>query len=140
MDVLTIPRATAHLGAVSEHLVIAKLLALGHRVAIPVVDDDGVDLVVDYRRTVQVKSSMAANVHNGHRFHVFTDPKNRWKADYFVFHGRGELPDTFWVVPGGVLREENVGQSVSLHPDKGGRSSRFARYIDAWHLLEDPDV
>lgn len=42
-------------GAVAEHEAIARLLSLGHKVAVPVVDDDGVDLIVNYRVPVQVK-------------------------------------------------------------------------------------
>jgi hypothetical protein len=35
-------------------LLIARLLEIGHKIATPVVDDDGVDLIVNYRITVQV--------------------------------------------------------------------------------------
>jgi PD-(D/E)XK endonuclease len=49
-------RAVA-LGKAAEMDAIGRLLRLGHRVAVPVCDDDGVDLVVDYRVTVQVKST-----------------------------------------------------------------------------------
>lgn len=43
-------------GAYAELLLATRLLELGHRVARPIVDDDGVDLIVDYHLTVQVKS------------------------------------------------------------------------------------
>lgn len=46
---------TAAKGTATELEVIARLLRLGHKVATPVVDDDGVDLIVDYRTLVQVK-------------------------------------------------------------------------------------
>lgn len=40
---------------------VALLLRRGHKVAVPVVDDDGVDLVVNYRTTVQVKVTRQRN-------------------------------------------------------------------------------
>lgn len=45
-------------GASAELRAAARLLELGHKVAIPVVDDDGVDLVVDYRLRAQVKTCL----------------------------------------------------------------------------------
>lgn len=48
---------TAAVGAAAEFEAISLLLRRGHKVAVPVVDDDGVDLIVDYRVTVQVKST-----------------------------------------------------------------------------------
>lgn len=50
------------LGVAAEHAAIARLLDLGHKVAVPVTDDDGVDLIVNYRWTVQVKSAAKRNV------------------------------------------------------------------------------
>jgi hypothetical protein len=46
---------TAAVGAAAEHEAISVLLRRGLKVAVPVVDDDGVDLVVGYRVAVQVK-------------------------------------------------------------------------------------
>lgn len=55
--------STSAVGMASQMDVVATLLRLGHKVAVPVVDDDGVDLVVDYRWKVQVKftSLVSAN-------------------------------------------------------------------------------
>lgn len=51
---------SAH-GAVAELEAQALLVARGHKVAVPVVDDDGVDLIVDYRTLVQVKTTRQVN-------------------------------------------------------------------------------
>jgi len=53
-------------GQAAELLLAARLLQRGHRVAVPIVDDDGVDLVVDYRLSVQVKLAER----NGHGWRV----------------------------------------------------------------------
>jgi hypothetical protein len=45
------------LGVAAELMAISKLMFAGHHVAQPVTDDDGVDLIVDYRTLVQVKST-----------------------------------------------------------------------------------
>jgi hypothetical protein len=47
--------STSAVGMASQMEVVAELLRLGHKVAVPVVDDDGVDLVVNYSVKVQVK-------------------------------------------------------------------------------------
>lgn len=44
------------IGTAAEMLLVAELLKRGNKVALPVVDDDGVDLIVNYRLAVQVKS------------------------------------------------------------------------------------
>ncbi|MGW1059338.1 hypothetical protein [Micromonospora rubida] len=44
-------------GRSAELLLAARLLTLGHKVATPLVDDHTVDLIVNYRTTVQVKAS-----------------------------------------------------------------------------------
>jgi hypothetical protein len=49
------------LGIAAESILIGHLLELGHRVAVPVTDDDGVDLIVNYTTKVQVKSSASRN-------------------------------------------------------------------------------
>lgn len=53
------------LGISAEMLLTARLLELGLKVAIPVTDDDGIDLIVNYGIKVQVKST-AYRRQNGH--------------------------------------------------------------------------
>lgn len=140
---VTSRRESGVLGAVSEQLAVVRLLELGHKVARPVVDDDGVDLVVNYRVTVQVKSSRLAEIRarkHLYRFHVFTNSTKRWYADVYLFHGTGDSGrerGLWWVVPGEALRAAGAKTSVSVDPDKAtGWSGRLAPYLEAWDLFE----
>lgn len=130
------PQLTRAAGASSEMLVVSRLLLLGHRVALPVLDDDGVDLVVNHRTTVQVKS--AANVrHGGYLFcggHGL--PLLRDHVDVVVLHGREG--DHWWVIPTAVLRNAGVGKTVRI-PVPGvdpRRPPRFAEWLDAWAAFD----
>lgn len=58
------PRSYAAMGVAAEMMLVAALLERGHKVALPVVDDDGVDLIVDYRKLVQVKTSASRDVND----------------------------------------------------------------------------
>ena len=49
------------LGMAAETLLISELLERGHKVAVPVIDDDGVDLIVNYTLKIQVKSTAIRN-------------------------------------------------------------------------------
>ena len=126
------------IGAVSEHLVVARLLDLGRRVAIPVVDDDGVDLVVDYRTTVQVKSSVCG-AGETYRFAFTTRRPNR--ADVFVLHGRD--PEAWWIVPGDVIRSYGGAAAISIAlnpcaaPRRKHRFTECWEYRDAWHVFDE---
>lgn len=127
---------TSAYGAVAEQLAIAELLLRGHRVAVPVVDDDGVDLVVDYRVRVQVK--------NAHRRDVETVPgysypasswgsKRGWRdADVFMLHSAGR----WWIVPAWEL--VGHGKTLLVYADSlRGRSASIGQYEDAWHVLAE---
>lgn len=52
---------TSASGMATQMEVVAELLRRGHKVAVPVVDDDGVDLVVNYCVKVQVKFTSVTN-------------------------------------------------------------------------------
>jgi hypothetical protein len=123
-------------GASSEMLVVSRLLLLGHRVALPVLDDDGVDLIVDHRTTVQVKSAAQVR-HGGYLFcggHGL--PLLRSHVDVVVLHGREG--DHWWVVPTSVLRNAGVGKTVRI-PIPGmdpSRQPRFAEWLDAWPVFD----
>jgi hypothetical protein len=126
-------------GRVAELLAEAKLLSLGHRVARESVDEDGVDLLVDRRVTVQVRSSLlqtvATSASGAHRFYVFKSGRG-WRADFFVFYGYDEdiLDGVWWVVPRSELHD--IGGALSILPHGTARKSlRFAAYLDAWDLL-----
>jgi len=132
-----------HVGAISELQVACRLLELGHKLAKPLFDDDGVDLIANYRTTVQVKGSRnGTSTNGGPKFHIFT---TKWKfADLFVFHGISidTAPDDFWIVPGRVVEDELSSQkrdtdcALALRRGARGRSERWEQYIDAWHLFD----
>lgn len=131
--------ASSATGKVSELAATARLLALGRKVAVPVVDDDGVDLVVDYRVRVQVKSALAPKTWetvSGYEYSAYRfDSKRGWSnADVFVLHGQDA--DRWWVVPAAALI--GLGRSVSFYegPGRGRARAIAARYEDAWDVFD----
>lgn len=140
---------STRLGALSEHLAIAKLLELGHKVAVPVADDDGVDLIIDYSIKAQVKarskplSNTYAFSHNRTKSTIDGLTRSRQKpltADFWICHG--VLHNAWWIVPHEWLIEAGFpiagtgGFSLSLtnaYQSKYASISRRCR--DAWHLL-----
>ncbi len=130
-------------GVASEHEVIARLLRSGHKVAVPVVDDDGVDLIVNYRTTVQVKMSGLFQVTQGpnperYHYNIFKSPSKTWNADVFAFHGVGAEADTWWVIPAAVIRASGHKSAYNLRPPSAfDASPRFHEWIDAWHVFDE---
>jgi hypothetical protein len=137
-------------GAMSEHLAIVALLRRGHNVAVPVVDDDGVDLVVDYRTTVQVKSSRyrkkaAAWVFStsGGTYSANGEwrPSRSRPAQIYLCHA--PLEPAWWIVPMRWLREAGFDPSRMDGFSLGGVDRGYGRYAgitadcrDAWYLLK----
>ena len=137
-------------GALSEQAAIDRLLRLGYKVAVPVIDDDGVDLVVNYRHTVQVKSTQ--HINRGGQSWVFSAARAWYRggslykyatkpgtATFFVCHA---VPiDAWWVVPRQQLHEAGwppAGLGFSLVSDPVRRTKYAALSAacrDAWHLL-----
>lgn len=148
------PRRTSAVGKASELAAIARLLAMGHRVAVPVVDDDGVDFVVDYRTTVQVKSTGTFSVrpeqgqYGEYRFD-FAGSQNTSRAgskfrpiraEVLVFHARPE--DMWWIVPRYALLEAGVSQRVNFRPEPRIRcraGDLSDQWLDAWHVFGEVD-
>jgi hypothetical protein len=132
-----IPRwGTSAKGTASEYGAIAKLLRLGHKVAVPVVDDDGVDLIVNYRTLVQVKSTTSRHVVTGY---PVLSP-GRWVRDTRSdrapkFRSIAEHVDIvvieatdvgWWVMPRDVIGGK---RNFSLGP-------RADQWRDAWSLFD----
>lgn len=130
------------LGAAVEHAVIGRLLEAGRKVAVPVVDDDGVDLVVDYAVKVQVKSCAGLRSRSDGNVKWEFDGRTPGRdgrshdgnagrrrvvvADVFVFFAREER--IWWVVPAAEVR----GSRFKITP--GGAND--ARWRDAWNVFD----
>lgn len=127
-------------GVVAELVVASRLLAAGHHVAVPLVDDDGVDLVVNYRFRVQIKSSGLWEVKTGYPFYSFKSPVGWSRADVYVLHGQaaGKSQERWWVIPSHALETVN-GSALSLRPwgsgRRGSRSEEFSVWLDRWDLF-----
>lgn len=140
------PASSMAAGVAAEHLAIAELLLRGHAVAKPVVDEDGVDLVVDYRYRVQVKSSTHAVI--GSKY-VAKTPRTGSQTTYLTCHtSRGRRGHgagvkryevdfilifdarpgyrNFYVVPGSAVTPAGT---TALTP-------KYEEYSEAWHLFD----
>lgn len=127
-------------GKIAELRAIDELIRRGHKVAIPVVDDDGVDLVVDYRTTVQVKTSHRRLMETapGYSYGAFSwgSGRNReFRADIYLLHAAGATGDRWWVVPADVLRGRCAGQINMYLESKRGLSATLREFEDRWDLL-----
>jgi hypothetical protein len=133
-------RESSRRGKLAEQLAIVELLERGHSVALPVVDDDGVDLVVNYRLRVQVKScqekaweSVPGYPYRGFSWSVKPGRKN--KADVFLFYGRLESGGRWFVVPVSILRD--VASVVNLYVgSRRGLSAVLPQYENRWELFD----
>jgi hypothetical protein len=138
-------------GCISEHLAIVELLKRGHKVAVPVVDDEGIDLVVDYRTTVQVKSANNPQRSGQGNAWVFSLGGVKWKANgaknyrrpleaqVHMFHA--VTADAWWIVPTQWLLEAGLGEStmgisLTLNPGRSKYASLSRTCRDAWDLLK----
>lgn len=127
-----------NIGSATEHLTIAKLLELGYRVAVPVVDDDGVDLVVNYHFRVQVKCSRLHDMQPGaYPYWTFKSPTG-WRADVYIFRGVSEPIDRWWITPHATLEANGLPSTVTVHPFRGcGKwGSLLAGFENAWHVFD----
>lgn len=138
----------AQRGCVAEHRAIVALLERGHKVAVPVVDDDGVDLIVDYRLTVQVKSTSLAGptwqfalgggYYGADGIRAYRQPPDAHIALCFA-----ETIQTWWVVPMRWLREAGL-RSTTMGFSLAWPVRRRTQYAalsstcrEAWHLLDE---
>lgn len=144
--------SSSAVGAISEHLAIAKLLESGHRVAIPVVDDDGVDMVVNYGVTVQIKAKSRPVANS---VYAFSLDRSRYRADgsrrpndrklttaeVLICHGVEH--GAWWVIPVEWLRAtgwdaQHSGFSLSLDPRHKSKYADLSRTCrDRWDVFSD---
>ena len=132
--------SSAH-GKIAEHLAIVELTRRGHRIALPVTDDDGVDLIVDYRTTVQVKNANRTVARpNGYEYTGYTWSNNRarWNADVFLLHAYEDSSSRWWVVPTSVLVELGAKSSLNLRNGSRGIGGAIAAHEDRWDIFRSP--
>lgn len=128
-------------GALSELRAAELLIERGHRVAKPIVDDFGVDLIVDYDRkpiTVQVKATRT----NATARRVNSSPIWQFRpltvaptAAIVMFHVRPI--DAWWIVP---AEEIVLGKSIRmierrLRATRSDAAHDFDPWRDRWDLF-----
>jgi hypothetical protein len=138
------------MGKVAELRAEERLWLRGHKVAHPGTDDDGVDLVVDYRIAVQVKATSStprAGVWNVSLNSMRASERSvkgtlRDHVDVLLVHA---YPiDAWWCIPRSALAAVRAYQvsGLSLHevPSPGrGNASLLASYRDRWDIFQYPD-
>lgn len=153
-----VSRGPSALGGAAQFRAASELLERGHRVAVPIVDDDGVDLVVDYHWRVQVKSanrvlkgtvsSFAFQLHHsGGARRRAGDERVRGRrhpmfaADFFVCYARPI--GAWWIVPRDWLlqagfTERNSAFSLTADPQNRTQYAWLSvEARDAWHLFRE---
>jgi hypothetical protein len=134
---------TIGLGVAAEMLLVAALLERGHKVAVPIADDDGVDVIVDYRLKVQVKSSAYRDARTGN-LAVVIDDRRGHRARGYGQRSRG-LRDhvdvvavyardtgTWWHVP-----RDALPATRKLRLNEQGRTGVSA-WRGAWDVYGEP--
>jgi hypothetical protein len=124
------------LGISAEMLLVSRLLELDHKLAIPVTDDDGIDVIVNYRTTVQVKSSgkrtdsgclqvslQTTRAAERHRSHGQLRPH----VDVLAVYARDTR--SWWFIP----RAEVKARGNLLIREHG--TTHYAQWHEAWHVF-----
>src|SRR5947209_4935295 len=85
------------IGEVAECRAVAELLLRGHKVARPSIDNDAIDLVIDYRLRAQVKCTTQANWRGSFSFTLRTGtrPSLAGHIDVVIFHALD--PQLWWL-------------------------------------------
>lgn len=131
------------IGKAGEYRVASELLLRGHNPLVASIDN-GVDLVLENGKTIQVKTTTQLGKRED-GFYLGIDisstsytmgrrkaPPTDLRADYFVvwFVER----DEFYIIPRDVVASRNVKHCLSIAPDSG---KGFAVYKNRWDLLEE---
>ncbi len=141
----------ASVGKAVEMEVVARLIAAGHQVAIPVVDNEGVDLIVNYTIKVQVKSGERRNafgqlqINTEGRRHAERTPNSRKGispiVDVLVVKARDS--GAWWIIPCSALDDTGGRTCCKLSlsdvpPTRKNRRGSLANWRDAWWVFEGP--
>jgi hypothetical protein len=137
-------------GAIAEQEAILELVKRGYPVAVPVVDDEGVDLIVNYRTTVQVKSTSRRHPRGGgYRVGLWSGRNDGKRVSGLRDHVdclilRVPIEDAWLIVPRAALEAANAYRSDALsfhvHPSgNSGQASALATYRDRWDVFDFPE-
>lgn len=124
------------IGTISEMRLIAELLSRGFKVAKPIVDD-GVDLIVNYKICLQVKSLSKPGNSKSYAFKI----RNAWntskgsidfapEVDILVLHAIDI--NGWWLIP---LEEVEEAKTICITPEY--TKNVYNKWRDAWFLLEE---
>jgi hypothetical protein len=135
-----------------ELLLAAKLMLRGHHISIPL-QDDGIDLVVDYRLLVQVKSSASRDGNGklrigfeGRRWSEregrlsTTSRKGQLRDDVDVLACYARDSEAWWFIP---RSEIGNAKGISLTEHLQGRrtaTSLYSSYLGAWSIFAETGV
>ncbi len=137
------------LGAIAEQEAILQLVKRGYPVAVPVVDDEGVDLIVNYRITVQVKSTNRTEKGGRYRVGLWSGRNDGKRVSGLRDHVdclvvRAPVEDAWLVIPRAALEATNAYRvdalSFHVHPNTSGTpAGALASYRDRWDVFDFPD-
>ena len=129
-------RWSASIGAIGEARLVAELLWRGHKVARPVSDDDGVDLVVNYRTTVQVKTcARPRKVHGKSQFphyHFNLSRPDRWLASHIDVIALHAVDAGYWW----LLPRHVIGTQKGIQVPVAAGKSFAAQWREAWDVFD----
>jgi hypothetical protein len=144
------PVSNQVMGRVAELRAEERLLLRGHKVALPGTDDDGVDMVVNYRIAVQVKTT-SYGPKTG-TWQVGLDSMRasersrkgtlRDHVDVLLVHAHPI--DAWWCLPRSALSAVNAYQAggILLHEiaaSTRGNAGLLSSYRDRWDIFEYPE-
>jgi len=133
-------------GAFAEKKVLDICNSLNYIVK-PYVDDQSIDLIIN-DCLVDVKSAYKAYRSNGssktknYHFHIL---KSQRKAEFVICYA--EPLNKFFIIPSSAfpksdyifIPEKPIMEWISSHGAKQKRYARYWEYLEAWHLLNQPE-
>lgn len=126
------------IGTSAQMLATSKLLELGYKVAIPVTDDDGVDLIVNYCVKVQVKSCASRRENGVLQVALRNRRKGRGTehvlgthVDVVAVYARDT--GNWWIIPRDVLGLRNRLYLWDTPAQTGPRP--WDPYLNAWSVM-----
>ena len=121
------------LGKVAELQLASELIQRGHKIAVPICDDHGVDLVVDYLLRVQVKSSsLHPMAVKGYSYQAFMWTKIRpLEVDVFALNGEGR----WFFVPSRFFGDVTKTTVTYYEGMTRGKTKGIGGYENAWEVF-----